>query len=65
MKNKGITVSDQEIHINKDDYFSTDIAKYKNSEDSRFLYRIGYAESIRSGIWGCGNNLTIRILTVL
>ncbi len=37
MKNKGITVSDQEIHINKDDYFSTDIAKYKNSEDSRFV----------------------------
>ena len=29
MKNKEITVLDQEIHINKNDYFSlTDIAKY-------------------------------------
>ena len=38
MKNKEITVLDQEIHINKDDYFSlTDIAKYKNSEDPRFV----------------------------
>ena len=33
MKNKEITVLDQEIHINKDDYFSlTDIARYKNPE---------------------------------
>ena len=33
MKNKEITVLDQEIHINKNDYFSlTDIARYKNSE---------------------------------
>lgn len=33
MKNKEITVLDQEIHINKNDYFSlTDIAKYKNPE---------------------------------
>ena len=31
MKSKEITVLDQEIHINKDDYFSlTDIARYKN-----------------------------------
>ena len=31
MKNKEITVLDQAIHINKDDYFSlTDIARYKN-----------------------------------
>ena len=38
MKNKEITVLDQEIHINKDDYFSlTDIAKYKNPEDPRFV----------------------------
>lgn len=29
---------DREIHINKDEYFSlTDIAKYKNSEDPRFV----------------------------
>lgn len=33
MKSKEITVLDQEIHINKNDYFSlTDIARYKNSE---------------------------------
>lgn len=38
MKNKEIIVLDQEIHINKDDYFSlTDIAKYKNPEDPRFV----------------------------
>lgn len=38
MKNKEITVLDQKIHINKDDYFSlTDIAKYKNPEDPRFV----------------------------
>ena len=38
MNNKEITVLDQEIHINKDDYFSlTDIAKYKNPEDPRFV----------------------------
>ena len=38
MKNKEITLLDQEIHINKDYYFSlTDIAKYKNPEDPRFV----------------------------
>lgn len=38
MKSKEITVLDQEIHINKNDYFSlTDIAKYKNAEDPRFV----------------------------
>ena len=38
MKNKEITVLDQEIHINKDDYFSlTDIARYKNAEEPRFV----------------------------
>ena len=38
MKNKEITVLDQAIHINKDDYFSlTDIARYKNSEEPRFV----------------------------
>ena len=38
MKNKEIIVFDKEIHINKDDYFSlTDIAKYKNPEDPRFV----------------------------
>ena len=34
MKNKEITVFEQSIHLNKDDYFSlTDIARYKNSEE--------------------------------
>ena len=38
MKSKEITVLDQKIHINKDDYFSlTDIANYKNPEDHRFV----------------------------
>lgn len=38
MKDKEITVLDQAIHINKDDYFSlTDIARYKNSEEPRFV----------------------------
>ena len=38
MKNKEITVLDQAIHINKDDYFSlTDIARYKNPEEPRFV----------------------------
>lgn len=33
MKSKEITVLDQEIHININDYFSlTDIARYKNPE---------------------------------
>ena len=32
-ENKEITVLDQAIHINKDDYFSlTDIARYKNPD---------------------------------
>lgn len=38
MKNKEITVLDQAIHINRDDYFSlTDIARYKNREEPRFV----------------------------
>ena len=38
MKNKEITVLDQAIHINTDDYFSlTDIARYKNREEPRFV----------------------------
>lgn len=38
MKNKEITVLDQAIHINKDEYFSlTDIARYKNPEEPRFV----------------------------
>ena len=38
MKNKEITVLDRAIHINRDDYFSlTDIARYKNREEPRFV----------------------------
>lgn len=60
MKNKEITVLDQEIHINKDDYFSlTDIAKYKNPEDPRFVIqnwmrRIDTIQYI--GLWEQLNN---------
>ena len=51
---------DQEIHINKDDYFSlTDIAKYKNPEDPRFVIqnwmrRIDTIQYI--GLWEQLNN---------
>ncbi len=60
MKNKEITVLDHEIHINKDDYFSlTDIAKYKNPEDPRFVIqnwmrRIDTIQYI--GLWEQLNN---------
>ena len=60
MKNKKIIVLDQEIHINKDDYFSlTDIAKYKNPEDPRFVIqnwmrRIDTIQYI--GLWEQLNN---------
>ena len=60
MKNKKIIVFDQEIHINKDDYFSlTDIAKYKNPEDPRFVIqnwmrRIDTIQYI--GLWEQLNN---------
>ncbi len=60
MKNKEITVLDQEIHINKDDYFSlTDIARYKNAEDPRFVIqnwmrRIDTIQYI--GLWEQLNN---------
>ena len=51
MKNKEITVLDQEIHINKDDYFSlTDIAKYKILKIRDLSYRIGCAGSIQFNI---------------
>ena len=60
MKNKEITVLDQEIHINKDDYLSlTDIARYKNAEDPRFVIqnwmrRIDTIQYI--GLWEQLNN---------
>ncbi len=38
MNQKEITVLEQTIHINKNDYFSlTDIARYKNSAEPRFV----------------------------
>ena len=54
------TVFDHEIHISKDDYFSlTDIAKYKNPEDPRFVIqnwmrRIDTIQYI--GLWEQLNN---------
>lgn len=52
MKNKEITVLEQEIHTNKDDYFPlTDIAWYKNTKApanavKKRLRREGYIEFI-------------------
>lgn len=64
MKNKEIRVLDQAIHINKDDYFSlTDIARYKNSEDPRFVIqnwmrRIDTIQYL--GLWEQLNNLNFN-----
>ena len=45
MGNKEITVLDQAIRINKDDYFSlTDIARYKNPKILDLQSKIGCAE---------------------
>ena len=66
MKNKGIIVLNQEIHINKDDYFSlTDIARYKNSEAPRFaiqnwIPRIDTIQYI--GLWEQLNNLNFIVV---
>ena len=60
MGNKEITVLDQAIRINKDDYFSlTDIARFKNPEDPRFaiqnwMRRIDVIEYL--GLWEQLNN---------
>lgn len=50
MKNKEITVLDQEIHINKDDYFSlTDIARYICCKgDITFLLKFSYSYLLRT-----------------
>lgn len=64
IKNKEITVLDQAIHINKNDYFSlTDIARYKNSEDPRFVIqnwmrRIDTIQYL--GLWEQLNNLNFN-----
>lgn len=66
MKSKEITVLDQEIHINKNDYFSlTDIARYKNSEASadvvkNWLRRKDTIEFI--GLWEKLNNPDFNVV---
>lgn len=66
MKNKEITVLDQAIHINKDDYFSlTDIARYKNPEApadvvKNWLRRKDTIEFI--GLWERLNNPDFKLV---
>ena len=66
MKNKEITVLDQEIHINRNDYFSlTDIARYKNSEApadvvKNWLRRKDTIEFI--GLWEKLNNPNFNVV---
>lgn len=53
MENKGITVLNKEIHINKDDYFSlTDIARYKKCRRSAFRYTKLDAQNRYDSIYG-------------
>ncbi len=66
MKSKEITGLDQEIHINKNDYFSlTDIARYKNSEApadvvKNWLRRKDTIEFI--GLWEKLNNPNFNVV---
>ncbi len=66
MKSKEITVLEQEIHINKDDYFSlTDIARYKNAEApadvvKNWLRRKDTIEFI--GLWEKLNNPNFNVV---
>ena len=66
MKNKEITVFEQSIHLNKDDYFSlTDIARYKNSEEpadvvKNWLRRKDTIEFI--GLWEKLNNPDFKLV---
>lgn len=66
MKSKEITVLDQEIHINKNDYFSlTDIARYKNPEApadvvKNWLRRKDTIEFI--GLWEKLNNPNFNVV---
>lgn len=66
MKNKEITVLDQETHINKNDYFFlTDIARYKNSEApadvvKNWLRRKDTIEFI--GLWEKLNNPNFNVV---
>ena len=66
MKNKEITVFEQSIHLNKDDYFSlTDIARYKNAEApadvvKNWLRRKDTIEFI--GLWEKLNNPDFKLV---
>lgn len=66
MKSKEITVLDQKIHINKNDYFSlTDIARYKNPEApadvvKNWLRRKDTIEFI--GLWEKLNNPNFNVV---
>ena len=66
MRNKEITVLDQAIHINQDDYFSlTDIARYKNPEApadvvKNWLRRKDTIEFI--GLWERLNNPDFNVV---
>ena len=66
MKSKEITVLDQGIHININDYFSlTDIARYKNPEApadvvKNWLRRKDTIEFI--GLWGKLNNPNFNVV---
>ena len=66
MKSEEITVLDQDIHINKDDYFSlTDIARYKKSEApadvvKNWLRRKDTIEFI--GVWERLNNPDFNVV---
>ena len=66
MRNKEINVLNQEIHINKDDYFSlTDIARYKNPEApadvvKNWLRRKDTLEFI--GLWEKLNNPNFNVV---
>ena len=65
MKNKEITVLDQEIHINKDDYFSlTDIAKYKNPDNAFIVVANWMRNHSTISFLACGNKFTIPILNL-
>ena len=66
MRNKEITVLEQAIHINKDDYFSlTDIARYKNADApadvvKNWLRRKDTIEFI--GLWELLNNSNFNVV---
>ena len=57
MKSKEITVLDQEIHININDYFSlTDIARYKNPEAPADVVKNWLRRKDTKSLLVCGKN---------